>query len=318
MGVTPIDLLLNALCIEGTSYILGAGASAPHVPTMAQIPGRVTAFASRLTSFPAGPLPDSPLRRLVAPMIEEAMAATSIEGWRPSAMTSASIAIVLEHLISEASWRRLPQYAVFGLLPRASSIVSFNWDGLAVARCPQSPVLHPHGTLRPRLFTSAVLDDLLDYSQLYDHPDAHDWLLPGLVMPGDEEGPRLADTREEVLRVWLGATQAVIIGYSFGLRSRLDYDRVWLDTFTEAFSVNAGAPVHIVSPDADELRLQLADRIKRSVNVHSWPWSWYDLSRCLLRCARIAGASKVEDLLGQQTTLDRLCRELAHEDPAAT
>lgn len=91
--------------------------------------------------------------------------------------------------------------------------------------------------------------------------------------PGDareEEDERLVQTRDRVLELWRGSSHVVLIGYSFGIRSTLSYDRVWLDSFVEAFRINNKATVHIVDPDAASLRGELAERIKRTVNVHAW------------------------------------------------
>ncbi len=72
MTALSLALLIDALGTPGASYVLGAGASVPHVPTMAKLPEKLAAYASRLTSFPASKIPDSPLRRLIGPMIERA------------------------------------------------------------------------------------------------------------------------------------------------------------------------------------------------------------------------------------------------------
>jgi len=312
----PINLLVDALASDGATFVLGAGASAPQVPTIAQLPKAVKRYASLLTSFPAGRLPPSPLRDLVAPMIAEALAATTVEDWRPAGMTPASISVILEYLISQAHWQRLPQYAIFHLLPQSSSIVSFNWDGLARARCPQGTIHHPHGTLRPRPMTIGKLEQLLDDTQLYDDPSARSWLLPGLVMPGEEESPRLHAAREDVLRLWMSATVGVVVGYSFGLGSALRYDRVWLDTFVEAFRRN-GRPVHVLSPDATHIRGEIAELLDRTVDVYAWPCSWHALSRALLASARMHDAARLSELRIHEAVLERLYHRFLESPLAA-
>ncbi len=257
----------------------------PDVPTLAQLPNVIAPFASQLGSFPAAPIPDTPLRQLIEPLIQAGRSATTVADWSKGAMTSATIAVLLEHIISIAHWRRLAQYDVFHLLPVGSSVVSFNWDGLARARCPQGAVIHPHGSLRPRLMLPCNLDDRLDYSQLDDSLDSRDWLLPGLVMPGEENAPKLRRVRERVFGLWHSAPTAVAIGYSFGLGYTIDYDRVWLDIFTEAMTRNRNASIHILSPDAFRIRAELTERIKRTVNVHAWSMRWDIFSRALLKVA---------------------------------
>ncbi len=197
-----LDLLFDDLATDGAAFILGAGASAPHIPTLGEIPNALAPLAEKLTSFPPGPIEDSPLRRLIEPLIEKAKFANTVEDWLPGAMTSATVAVLMEHQIVRAQWERLPQYEVFRLFPLGSSVVSFNWDGLARVRCPQRCVLHPHGRLPTRTLHSVDLDDLLDYAQLDDSSESRSWLLPGLVMPGEEESEALSAMRGRVLALW--------------------------------------------------------------------------------------------------------------------
>jgi hypothetical protein len=285
LPIEPLDLLLDALATDSASFILGAGASVPHVPTLAQIPATIAPFAQFLTGFPGSPIQDSPLRRLIAPLIEGANATTSLNEWKVCGMTSSTVAVLLEQLIAQAHWQRLPQYDVFRLFPLSAKIVSFNWDGLARARCPQSEVIHPHGALRPRPLLAGVLEARLDYSQMYDSLQSRDWLLPGLVMPEEENAPELHLMRERVLAMWLCAPVAIIVGYSFGRGQAIDYDRVWFDTFVEAMKRNAKASIHIIAPDTSRLRGELAEALRRTINVHAWPLSWHTLARAILRVA---------------------------------
>ena len=305
-GSYPLDLLINALSAYNTCYILGAGASSPHVPTMSQLPDRLAPYAVRLGSFPGGRGPDSPLRRLIDPLIEKALSIGTLEAWKASAMTPATIAVALEHVIAAAHWLPLPQYAVFQLIPRTCSVVSFNWDGLAGAQCHQTIRLHPHGVVSPYLLSPAALDELFHLTQLYDSPDAREQFLPGLVMPGEEDAPAHATMRERVFQLWLGTEQAIIIGYRFGLGSDRAYDRIWLDTFVEAFRENKRATIHILDPDALGLRSQLTDLLRRAVNVHAWPLNWYALSHALLEAARLHDCARLHELRVHANTLDRL------------
>jgi hypothetical protein len=285
MPTPGLELLLDALACEGTVFILGAGASAPHIPTLGQLPDRLAPLAKELSSFSAGPIPDSPLRQLIGPLIATARFATTLEDYLPGAMTSGTIAVLLEDIIAQAHWQRLPQYDAFSLFPVSGAVISFNWDGLAKARCPQRLVIHPHGGLARRRIIPGALDEALDYSQWDDLDDSRHWILPGLVMPGEEEGQALAEVRERVLATWIAAPAVVVIGYSFGLGYDLDYDRVWLDTFAEAMSRNRAAPIYIIAPDAARIRGEIVERIKREVNVHDWPYRWDLLARALLGVA---------------------------------
>jgi hypothetical protein len=312
----PFDLLIDALGTEGACFVLGAGASAPHVPTMAQLPARLNAFVGQLRSFPAGRVLNSPLTQLIAPLIERATQATTLEEWKAGAMTPATIAVGIAHLIAAAHWRRLPQYDVFSLLPQTSSIVSFNWDGLARARCRQRPIVHPHGALRPRVLEGITLDELFRDSQMVESSESRYWFLPGLVMPGEEDASHHAPLRDQVFSLWRRAPCTVVIGYRFGLGSSQDYDRVWLDTFVEAFKVNSNSPLHVIAPNAEEIRSALAERTKRTITIHAWPLNWYALSRVLLAAARLHNLTRIRDLRKHQATLDRAYAAVAERSSA--
>lgn len=305
MSDQPLGLLLTALGTPHSCYVLGAGASAPEVPTIAQLPDRAASYARLLSSWPASPIPSSPLRQLIAPLIERAQRTPSLGNWKAAGMTDTTVALVLEDLIATAHWRPLTQYSVFRLFPLNAAVVSFNWDGLAFARCPQSDVVHPHGRLPPRQIVPGALDAALDMSQLVD---GSTWLLPGLVLPGEEEESRLRTVRERVFNLWRTAPCVTVIGYSFGLHSGLRYDQVWLDTFVAAMTVNNGAAVHILSPDAQHLREELAESLKRTINVHAWPFSWKAVADALEVAAKRARASTIEALCRDRSALELLDR----------
>src|SRR2546425_7981076 len=74
------ELLCGALAAD-CCYVLGAGASSPHVPTMAQLPHRIAAYAPLLGSFAAS-TPRSPLHLLIEPLIERAQTTTSLNEWK--------------------------------------------------------------------------------------------------------------------------------------------------------------------------------------------------------------------------------------------
>lgn len=310
-----LTLLLHALAAQDTVFILGAGASAPEIPTVADLPRCLAPFAGRLSSFPVGPLPDSPLRRLIGPLIEDAKSATTMEDVWPGLMTAGTVAVLIEDIIANTHRKRLAQYEVFRLFSAGGCVISFNWDGLANARCPQQIRLHPHGALRPRMISSDDLSVFLDYSQEEDYGESREWFLPGLVMPGEEERPEHAEMREQVFQFWLHAGTVVIIGYSFGLASALSYDRVWLDAFVTAMRDNRNASIHIVAPDASRLRELLCENVGRGTNVHAWPFKWNLLSAAMLEQARIDNASSMLALFdrGSQILQRYADRERAHE-----
>jgi hypothetical protein len=282
MNREGLELLIQALSSPGAAFVLGAGASSPAVPTFNQLAHRIASYTPLLNSFPATPIPHSGLRELMQPVLDQARRTTDLEEWKAGSMTTATIALVVENIISHAHRLRLPQYAVFGLFSRDVSIVSFNWDGLADARCSQRIVLHPHGVIAPRLYSVPEMENWLFDAQLIDDPGIRDLYLPGLVLPGEEDSPALSEIRERVLQLWLASPVAIVVGYSFGLASNIQYDRVWLDTFIEAFSRNREAPIHVISPDADELLGNIRERMHRGINMFAWPLRWNVLAEVLL------------------------------------
>lgn len=296
MDPNALDLLLDGLSRPHGSVVLGAGASAPDVPTIANIPQALARFVPLLGGFPAGPIQDSPLRRLISPLIEEAAVTSSFERWKLGAMTSATVAVLLEETIAQSHWHRLPQYDVFRLVPATARIVSFNWDGLARARCIQE-VVHPHGALKRRSILPRQLETLLDFTQM-DEDDlfARNSIIPGLVMPEEEVSSRLEPVRQQVLDQWLNAPSVVVIGYRFGRGGTVEYDRIWWEIFVEAMRRNQGAPIHIVSPDASDLRGELADALGRSINVHGWQMKWNVLATAILQTAVSREVSSMHDL----------------------
>ena len=316
MSGDPLHLLLTSFGTHRSCFVLGAGASAPDVPTIAQLPHSIASYATRLGSFPAAPIPDSPIRRLISPLIDRALLTTSLEEWKAAAMTDATVAVLLEYLIAKSHCQPLVQYSVFRLFPLDAAVVSFNWDGLAAVRCPQSEVVHPHGRLSPCHIIPGALDDALDMSQMIDGSDSRTWLIPELVLPGEEEAPRLRFVREKVFELWRSAASVTVIGYSFGLNSGLRYDQVWLDTFVEAMTLNKAAPVHILSPDAGDLRGQLVDRLKRTINVYAWPFRWNVVAAALDAAARRARAPMIHTLRLDRLAMEQLNRTLRDESVA--
>jgi hypothetical protein len=285
MNQHDLALIIHALSAPGASFILGAGASAPAVPTFAQLTSAIASHSDRLSSFPASLIPPSGLRDLMQPVLDQAQRTTDLSEWKAGAMTTATIAAILEQVISRAHRLSLPQYGVFSLFSGSSSIVSFNWDGLAVARCPQRVILHPHGVIQARVLGDPEFDELLFDTQDIDEPSARHWFLPNLILPGEETDPALCAAREKVLQLWMAAPSLIVVGYSFGLASHVSYDEVWLDSFVEACSRNSEAPVHILSPDAHMLRRALCDRIQREINIFAWPVKWNVLASVLLEMA---------------------------------
>ena len=309
----PLTNLLIALGTSDACFVLGAGASWPHVPTTGQMPDRFRQFAPRITSFPASKQPDFPIRHLMDPIAVDVL--NTMEGlgnWKMHHWTADTIAVVLEQTIACAHKVNPPQYRVFQLFARRAPVVSFNWDGLARRFCPQHTVVHPHGCVIPRTLTQAELQERLFWTQLSESSDGKWWLGHSLVMIGEEAGDQIMSVRNKVSNLWRRSSSVVLIGYSFGIDTLLDYDRIWRDLFADALRLNP-VPIHIISPDAEHMREALSELISRSTDVVAWPLSWYALSRALLTHAQDHGYTRITQFIGDAAALQRRYERMAGE-----
>lgn len=284
MTYEGMSLFLSALAMPGTCFVLGAGASAPDLPVTGEIATRLGEFTPLLGSFGVVPLPNSRVRQLGLTGSRAPM--ESLEYAWEWHRTAASTAVLLRHVLRSTAQEGLSQYRVFRLFDQYSSVVSFNWDGLARDWCPQRRVIHPHGAMSGGGFTLPELDDLLFWTQEDDWSDGRD-LLGSVVLPGEEEAKVSQRTVDAVRELWMSAPAIVVIGYGFG--SGGEYDEMWAETFGEAMRRNATAPVHFVAPKPLEVAREMTDRMERSANVHAWPLHWNYFSRVLLSASREHG-----------------------------
>lgn len=280
--------------------MLGAGASWPQVPTLGSMPGAISRYLPYVTGYSPSPRPQDPIRQLLRPIPSDLLH-TSWERAALQHLTGDAIAIALHQTITDAHLRRLPQYEVFRYVPLTTRIVSFNWDGLARALCPQSWVRHPHGFTRPIKLTEAELRQEIDAAQFFDDSDGKSILGPSFVMMGEEDSHMTASARAEVGAAWANATSITIIGYSFGLNSDSGYDDVWRDLFADV--LGRTIPVHIVDPNGRELRAHISAMLKRDLDVFDWPYSWFELSRVLLVTGARIGAQSMLDLLSVERSI---------------
>jgi len=76
----------------------------------------------------------------------------------------------------------------------------------------------------------------------------------------------------------------VAIGFSFGIAG---YDRAWQEIFIDAMKRNR-VPVHIIMPQAQEVRGQMAERLRREIDLFAWPMKWKALAAAMLQEHRIS------------------------------
>jgi hypothetical protein len=238
-----------------------------------------------VSSWPVA-IRDSPLRRLM-----KAMGLGTVDSlleWKAGALSDGAIALLIQQTSHPDRTRCPANYAVFRLIPVESSVVSFNWDGLAEDCCPQRIVFQPHNRFpRFRAFGPEELVQYLDLLQNAEHLSAQEALNTDVIFPGEEEHPSMYPVLEKIHEVWRTCSSVVVIGFGLGLNGI--YDRVWRDVFVDAISINR-VPVSIVSPNATEIAGELAELLRRAMNVFAWNYSWAAVSRTLLRIGSIHDA----------------------------
>ncbi len=257
---SPLQTLLSALEEPSSCFVLGAGASAPIVPTAAQLGAHVRKRLLATGTFPANPIPrDAISDRILgavrtsfgpsddASAIEEELVARYLS---PAAVRAAAV----EVLRPEASSYAPPQYQVFGLSKHRLSLINFNNDGLADRYCSQHAVINVHGTSlsvedRALVDWDGMIDVLQNFHELRGIE------IPGLLLP-QREPEEIAMTSEYVAaqRLLEGARRLVLVGYSFG---DMD-DRVAYDLVIRTISSRRVATV-VVKPDATDLALQISE-----------------------------------------------------------
>jgi hypothetical protein len=227
--------------------------------------------------YPAPTSQSSPIRDLILKDFKPDP--SNLDNWKTLALTPATLAIFLETVLSRARRERLPQYEVFKIFPRSCPIISFNWDGLAVERCPQEKIIHVHGKRTGPPIPLPILEELVDLGQM-DDESSGEWALSGrLVFPGQEHAIVHGPLGQQIHREWRLSSAVVMIGFSLGLGR---HDREWLDLFVDAMSDNHTA-IHVVAPDSREIVGHLQDRLQRVLNIFAWPLKWRPLAIALIR-----------------------------------
>lgn len=311
---SPLTPLLLALGDPKGVASVGAGASWPHVPTVATLPNEISQYLPLVSSYSADPLPGLPIRNLLYPIPSHLLKL----GWGLAAferLTGDMIALAVHQAISRAHLHRLPQYDVFRLMPLSYRVVSFNWDGLARSRCPQRSVVHPHGCVKPFVVPQSFVRNFVENAQFCDDSDGKSILGNSVVLLGEEGHLVCGELRRKVHTWWRCAGTIVIVGYSFGLGSTLNYDAIWLEEFVDAIGTG-GTPIHIVDPRATTIRNELSERLGRAINVFSWPLSWLSLSRAILKVSNSSGAATMSEMFKYEREIRR-SYDLNEEELAA-
>ena len=273
-ALVALSTLSRCLSTPESFYVLGAGASVPHVPTTDQLSERILGFFLKHGVFQTKPI----ARDVVASRVIR-----DPEYWKDplkweliqSLPPNYAIGKLPELLTTQASMVSA-NYDVFALAAKPSTIFNMNVDRLATRSCRGHRVFEPHGrSLSPEMFErigwGAYTKAILDF------PELSPPTIPGLVLPGPEPAEIL--TRAEyraAARLLPMSKHFSIIGYSFGAMD---------DRHTYAFLTSriprAHQAVIVVSLDPYEMMYRLADELKSS-SVVAIPASWQHLARAIL------------------------------------
>jgi hypothetical protein len=264
-----------------TFYVLGAGASFGLVPMTPQLRSFVESEYDEIGIYPASPIPRSPL-------FDRVVGEVRVDPRDFRRLLLRNIAPgTLDLLVQRGLWRPVhgivpPQYAVFDVVGRPSTIFSFNVDGLALAYCGgKHCVLEPHGTIDRLRPESPKYEEMLEATAAYDLvlPHITPKLLPAPEPSRITEGPayKLA---------WDLFTQSpalLLIGYAFGRYQDTCDDTESFEYFIDLLRTRP-RPTLILSPNPEELVDVLQQRLC-SRRVYGLVIRWEVLSGVVLDMA---------------------------------
>ncbi len=272
--IAALTALSRCFGSVGSLYVLGAGASVPHVPTTDQLSERI------LRSFlQAGIFQTERIARDVV----SSRIIRDPEYWKNpmrwelvQRLPPAYVIGKLPELLSGHAAPPLANYEVFNLAEKPSTIFTMNVDGLASRICKGHRVLEMHG----RSPSGEVLErsGWKTYTEaILEFPDLPPPLIPGLVLPGPESADVLA--RAEYMtadRLLQAAGYVSIVGYSFG-----GMDDIYTYAFLASRIPRAHQAILVISPDPYEVMYRLSDALK-STRVHRISAYWNYLARAIL------------------------------------
>ena len=255
-------------------YVLGAGASVPHVPTTDQLSERILESFLEHGVFQT----ESISRDVISSRVirnpeywKDPLRWELIQRLPPNYVIGK-----LPELLVAQSRIASTNYDVFALAAKPSTIFNMNVDRLAMRSCKGHRVFEPHGrNLSPEMFErigwSTYTKAILDF------PELSPPTIPGLVLPGPEPAEVLTRAEYRAAAKLLPMSKYVsIIGYSFGAMD---------DLHTYAFLTSkiprAHQAVIVVSLEPYEMMYRLSDELK-SASVFAIPASWQHLVRAIL------------------------------------
>jgi hypothetical protein len=264
-----------------TFYVVGAGASYGLVPMTPQLRKFVEREYDNIGIYPVSSVPRSPLfDRIIGDVRFDRDSVRKLLLYHIAPGT-------LDLLVQCGLWRSLvgavpPQYGVFDVVGKPSTIFSFNLDGLASAyRGRSHQVLEPHGSI-DRLWLESPY-----YGEWLHATSAYDLILPYLtpkLLPSPEPSA-ITETAPYVFgrHLFRMCRAIVLIGYSFGRREGGFDDAESFEYFVDLLRTHQ-RPALVVAPSPDELVDLLQQRV-HSRSVYAVPVPWEVLSEIVLSIA---------------------------------
>ena len=256
--ILALTALSRSFRRAGSFYVLGAGVSAPHVPTINQLSGRLLRDFLDGGIFQTEPLKrDTVSNRVIRDpeCWKDPMRWELIQRLPPGYVTGKLPTLLSAGLAPRAN----ANYRVFNLAAKPSTIFNMNVDGLASRICKGHRVFEAHGrSPGVRILKSSGWTSYVD--AIREFPNLPPPLVPGLVLPGPEPAAVLARQSYKNAEKLLKAAQYIsIVGYSFG---GMD------DIHTHAFLTSRISPLRqtviVISLDPLEVTYRLADTLKSS------------------------------------------------------
>jgi hypothetical protein len=278
----PLRTLLDAFEQPSSCIVLGAGASVPIVPSVAQLQRLVRRRLLAIGVFPAETVTQDEVGKRVlggrreyfsnaedALALEEELVANHLS---PAAVRAATVALLRPEPPSFVP----PQYGVFSLARHTLMIINYNNDGLAAKYCGHHIVVNVHGSSltkqdRERLAWEKWIDTFQKF------PGLSGIDVPGLLLPQREPETLKQSLQYRAVKKCLSAAnRLVLIGYSFG---QMD-DHIAYESIIDSLK-HAPIPTLLIQPEPRDLQERLAEESK-SPSIFVLPAYWDSLSEAIM------------------------------------
>lgn len=248
-------------------YILGAGASAPIVPTALQLKQSSIEAVESLGTYSASPITQDELtKKIIGDPGEGFCLSRCPRGF----LQAYNYYELTKHLHSPILFDNIYQYDIFNFSKKPSIIFTANHDALA-QRCVGHLILPFHGEIPPHWGTEEYKTIILD---TYAFTDELKLEIPGLIFLEKEKTDILNTQPYVILRNNFHFMRfIVVIGFSFA-----DDDSQTFDYLFRTLYKKNPMPIIVISPDTYDLVWRIKDVIEDNcvygINDH-----WDILSR---------------------------------------